>query len=69
MEQVYEQFFFLKYEAYNLPVGLRTWFVNRLVQQLQDEKKAVEEASKGKGKSQELSAFNQPRPPPGYNKS
>ena len=41
MQQVYEQFFFVK--------------------QLQDEKKAVEEASKGKGKSQELTAFNQPR--------
>jgi len=68
MQQVYEQFFFLKYaggwsfsEAYNLPVGLREWFVKRLVKQLQDEKKAVEEASKGKGKSQELTAFNQPR--------
>jgi hypothetical protein len=67
---VYEQFFFLKYsggwsfsEAYNLPVGLREWFVKRLIKQLQDEKKAIEEASKGNGKSQELTSFNQPRTP------
>jgi len=37
IENVYEQFFFLKYhggwsfiEAYNLPVGLRLWFLNKL---------------------------------------
>jgi hypothetical protein len=47
MEQVYEQFFLLKYhgnwsliEAYNLPVGLRTWFFNRLVKQKKDEAEA-----------------------------
>ena len=51
MENVYEQFFFLKYsggwsfsEAYNLPVGLRKWFVERLIKQLEDESKAMEEA-------------------------
>ena len=45
MEQVYEQFFLLKYhggwsfiEAYNLPVGLRHWFVKRLSKQFEDEK-------------------------------
>ena len=53
MEQVYEQFFLLKYhggwsffEAYNLPVGLRNWFVKRLVKQFDDERKQIEKASK-----------------------
>ena len=48
MENVYEQFFFLKYsggwsfsEAYNLPIGLRKWFVQRLVKQLELEKEAI----------------------------
>ncbi len=55
MEAVYEQFFFLKYyggwsfiEAYNLPVGLRIWFVKRLSDQLEKEKKAMEDANKGR---------------------
>jgi hypothetical protein len=50
---VYEQFFILKYhggwsfiEAYNLPVGLRMWFVERLAKQLKDESEAMEKASK-----------------------
>ena len=54
MENVYEQFFFLKYsggwsfmESYNLPIGLRKWFVERLVRQLQMEKEAIEQASSG----------------------
>ena len=54
MENIYEQFFFLKYsggwsfsEAYNLPIGLRKWFVERLVKQLEMEKEAIEEAQKG----------------------
>jgi len=71
MENVYEQFFFLKYsgawsfsEAYNLPVGLRKWFVDRLLRQLESEKEAIENASKGTGRSQTLSAQNQPAPPP-----
>lgn len=71
MESVYEQFFFLKYaggwsfsEAYNLPVGLRTWFVERLVKQLEAEKEAIESASKGRSsKSQTLTAHNQPKLP------
>ena len=71
MENVYEQFFFLKYsggwsfsEAYNLPIGLRDWFVKRLLKQLKSESEALEGASKGRGnKSQELSAFNQPKMP------
>jgi len=73
MEHVYEQFFFLKYsggwsfsEAYNLPLGLRTWFVERLSQQLEAENQAVEDASSQQGgsKSQVLSSANQPSPPP-----
>ena len=54
MENVYEQFFFLKYsggwsfmESYNLPIGLRKWFVERLVRPLQMEKEAIEQASSG----------------------
>tara|TARA_R110002110_G_scaffold413046_2_gene639947 strand:+ start:654 stop:887 length:234 start_codon:yes stop_codon:yes gene_type:complete len=77
MEGIYEQFFFLKYaggwsfsEAYNLPVGLRTWFVKRLVKQLEDEKEAIESAQQsGGGKSQTLSAANQPRLPPQFDNS
>jgi len=52
MENVYEQFFHLKYyggwsftEMYNLPVGLRTWFTERLAKQLKDESDAIEKAS------------------------
>lgn len=51
MEAVYEQFFLLKHfggwsfiEAYNLPVGLREWFVGRLQKQFDDEAKAMEKA-------------------------
>lgn len=54
MEQVYEQFFILKHfggwsfiEAYNLPVGLRLWWMKRLNKQAEDEKK---EADKIKNK-------------------
>jgi len=72
MENIYEQFFFLKYsggwsvsEAYNLPIGLREWFVKRLVKQLEDEREAVERASRGGTKSQTLSQHNQPPAPTG----
>jgi hypothetical protein len=54
-QQVYEQFFVLKYhggwsfiESYNLPIGLRTWFVERLVKQIKDESEAMEKATKRK---------------------
>ena len=53
METVYEQFFLLKHfggwsfiEVYNLPVGLRNWFYERLVKQYEEENKAAEKASK-----------------------
>ena len=75
MENIYEQFFFLKYsggwsfaEAYNLPIGLREWFVNRLVRQLEREAEVMESASKGNsasGRTQTLSAHNQPPVPSG----
>ena len=68
MENVYEQFFFLQYsggwsltEAYNLPIGLRTWFVKRLVKQLEDEKEAMEKAQKGTSNSQTLGSHNAPK--------
>ena len=71
MQNIYEQFFFLKYsggwsfsEAYNLPVGLRKWFVERLLKQLKMEKEAIEKASRGSsGGSQTLTPHNQPKKP------
>tara|TARA_Y100000592_G_scaffold71145_1_gene110715 strand:+ start:158 stop:400 length:243 start_codon:yes stop_codon:yes gene_type:complete len=75
MENIYEQFFFLKYaggwsfsEAYNLPVGLRKWFVQRLSKQLNDEKEAIENASKSRGGSQTLTSNNSPPMPSSYSK-
>lgn len=75
MENVYEQFFFLKYsggwsfgEAYNLPIGLRTWFVERLVKQLEAEKEAIENASNSSSNSQTLTSTNSPKAPPSYAK-
>ena len=51
MENVYEQFFILKHygswsliELYNLPVGLREWWLNRTVQEYEKEKEANEKA-------------------------
>jgi|TARA_R100001079_G_C4451468_1_gene153978 hypothetical protein len=51
MEAVYEQFFLLKHfggwsfiEAYNLPIGLRNWFVERLQKQYEDEAKEMKKA-------------------------
>ena len=53
MKNVYEQFFFLKYhggwsftETYNLPIGLRTWFTERLVKQIEDENEQMKKANK-----------------------
>jgi hypothetical protein len=53
MQQVYDQIFNLKYysgfsifESYNLPVGLRNWFVERLVKQLNDEAEQIKKANK-----------------------
>ncbi|HCX15262.1 MAG TPA: hypothetical protein DGZ24_08090 [Rhodospirillaceae bacterium] len=75
MENVYEQFFFLQYsggwsfvEAYNLPVGLRTWFVERLVKQIETENQAMENASSGRGSAQTLTSQNQPHREGHYSK-
>ena len=69
MQSVYEAFFTLKhyggwslYELYNLPVGLRKWFVDRLLRQLEAEKEAMDNASKGRGSnSQTLTPHNEPK--------
>lgn len=53
-------------EAYNLPVGLRTWFAQRLIKQLKDEQEAAEQANKGGSRTQTLSAANQPPLPKHY---
>jgi hypothetical protein len=78
MENVYEQFFFLKYsggwsfsEAYNLPIGLRKWFVERLIKQLELEKEAIENASSGNDRGSQthtLSEHNQPHAPQSFTK-
>jgi hypothetical protein len=55
MEAIYEQFFLLKHfggwsfiEAYNLPIGLRNWFIHRLQKQFEDEKKEIEKAKRSR---------------------
>ena len=71
MESVYEVFFFLKYsggwsfsEAYNLPIGLRMWFSERIVKQLKAEKEAVKSSSRSGGSTTHtLSSQNQPNIP------
>ena len=52
MGSVYEQFFALKQhggwsfiEMYNLPVSLRTWFVERLAQHFQEQNDAYKKAN------------------------
>ena len=64
IENVYEQFFTLKYhggwsfiEVYNLPVVIREWFLKRLVKQFRIEREQVEKASKSGGQSGELGAM------------
>jgi len=70
MENIYEQFFFLKHfggwsftEAYNLPIGLRDWFVNRLTDHMEAERNA--RAGSSSGNAQTLDGMNQPPRPPG----
>ena len=55
IQNVYEQFFALKYyggwgffEAYNLPVVIREWFLKRLKKQLETESEQIEKASRGR---------------------
>ena len=54
-EAVYEQMFALVFhgkisliEAYNLPVGLRLWFIKRLQRHFEDEKEAREGTRKAR---------------------
>ena len=51
IKDVYEQMFFMNYtgnwsltELYNLPVGLRRWFVEKTIKQKEDEIEAREKA-------------------------
>jgi hypothetical protein len=53
MKTVYEEFFLLKHfggwsltEAYNLPIGLRHWFVERLQKQYEEEAKEMKKAQR-----------------------
>jgi hypothetical protein len=53
MEQVYECFFTLKhyggwslYELYNLPVGLRQWWLERTIKEYKKEAEEMEKASR-----------------------
>jgi len=53
LENVYEQIFLLKYhggwsfiEIYNLPIGLRRWFLTRLEKQFAEENEQYKEANK-----------------------
>ena len=55
VENVYEQFFILKHhggwsfiEAYNLPVGLRHWWLKRLEKQFKEENEAMKKSSKSR---------------------
>ncbi len=51
-------------ESYNLPIGLRKWFSERLAKQLKAEQDAIKSAKKSKGgTTQTLSANNQPTIP------
>jgi hypothetical protein len=52
IKDVYEQMFFMNYtgnwsitELYNLPVGLRRWFIGRTIKQKEAEREAVEKAT------------------------
>ena len=58
-------------EAYNLPIGLRSWFTQRLIKQLEMEKEAIENASKGRSSSgnsntHTLTPDNAPSLPPQF---
>lgn len=53
MKSIYEQIFQMKYyggwsflEAYNLPIGLRNWFFERLIQQKETEEDQLNNTSR-----------------------
>jgi len=37
---------FSLFESYNLPIGLRQWFVKKLIDQLKEENDAIKKASR-----------------------
>ena len=52
-ELLYEELFILKYhggyslfESYSIPVGLRKWFIERLIKQKETEKEQMEKVQK-----------------------
>mgnify|MGYP003665645578 CR=1 FL=1 len=52
MEAVYEELFLLKhhggwsfFEAYNLPIQLRHWFVKRLIKEFEKQKEAQQKGA------------------------
>jgi hypothetical protein len=54
IQAVYEEFFVLKYhggwsfiEAYNLPIVIRRWFLERLVKEIKTEAEHAKKAAKG----------------------
>jgi len=58
IQNVYEEIFLLQYhmgwsfiEAYNLPVQIRQWFLNRLIKQLQDENEEMQKSQKKPSRS------------------
>ena len=69
MEGVYEHFFYMKYysgwsltEFYNLPIGLRNWFVKRLSDQIEKENKQAEEAKNNSSNSSSYTTSTPPLP-------
>jgi hypothetical protein len=53
MEQVYESFFILKhyggwslFELYNLPIGLRKWWLERTIEEYKKEAEQMKKASR-----------------------
>ena len=53
IKSVYEEFFLMKYhggwsftEAYNLPIRIRRWFLERLVKEIEQEAEAIKKANK-----------------------
>lgn len=53
IKDVYEQMFFMNYvgnwsitELYNLPVGLRKWFVEKTIKQKEKEQEEIEKTRK-----------------------
>lgn len=55
IQNVYEELFLMKYhggwsflEAYNLPIIIRRWFLQRLIKQKQQEKEEMDKSSKAK---------------------